>query len=261
MDARLVARLRAAGVEPAAITDPASAWRRLHEVEGPRATLIERYAIEAFVRGDAPGDLDVATRAALAVEVLTVRDPGFRLVTTAGRASTDPIEVVDYDPAWRRGFEAWHERLRAALGPVARRIEHVGSTAVPGLAAKPVIDIQVTVDDVEAEAGYVPAIEGLGVALRSRETGHRYFRPAGAAPRDVQIHVYAPGSAGERAHLLFRDYLGATAPAAAAYADAKRSAADAYRDDRIAYNEAKSGLILDLLADAEAWARRTGWTA
>jgi GrpB-like predicted nucleotidyltransferase (UPF0157 family) len=261
MDARLVARLRAAGLEPAAITDPASAWRQLHEVERPRATLIERYAIEAFVRGDAPGDLDATTRATLAVEVLTVRDPGFRLVTTAGRASADPIDVVDYDPSWPRRFEAWRERLHAALDPVARRIEHVGSTAVPGLAAKPVIDIQVTVDDIEAEAGYTPAIEGLGVALRSRETGHRYFRPAGAAPRDVQIHVYEPGSAGERAHLLFRDYLRATSPAAAAYADAKRRAADAYREDRIAYNEAKSGLILDLLADAEAWARRTGWTA
>ena len=194
------------------------------------------------------------------MEVLTARDPGFRLVTAAGRVSTDPIEVLAYDPSWPRRFEGWRDRLAAALGPVARRIEHVGSTAVPGLLAKPVIDIQVTVDDVEAEASFMPAIEGLGVALRSRETGHRYFRPAGDAPRDVQIHVYEPGSAGERAHLLFRDYLRANAPAAAAYADAKRAAADAYRDDRIAYNEAKSGVILDLLTEAEAWARRTGWT-
>ena len=259
LDPALEARLRAAGVDPAAIADAAAAWRRLHEVEGPRATLIDRYALEVHVRGGAAADLDTATRAGLAVEVLSARDPNFRLVTTAGRPSNDPIEVVDYDPVWPTRFEQWRDRLSVGLGPAARRIEHVGSTAVPGLAAKPVIDIQVTVEDLEDEASYVPAIEGLGVALRSRETGHRYFRPAGDAPRDVQIHVYAPGSPGERAHLLFRDYLRASPAAASAYASAKQAAADEYRDDRIAYNEAKSGVILDLLVDAEAWAARTGW--
>jgi GrpB-like predicted nucleotidyltransferase (UPF0157 family) len=236
VEERLIERLVAARVDPATMSDGRAAWRRLHEREGVRATLIDRYAIEAAIRRVPVAALDAAVRAELAVEVLSARDPG-----------------------WPDRFEAWRGRLQEAIGPAARRVEHVGSTAMPGLPAKPVIDIQVSVDDVEAETAYLPAIEALGVALRSRESGHRYFRPAGTAPRDAQIHVCGRASHWERVHLLFRDYLRASRWAAEAYAMEKRAAARAFPGDRIAYNEAKSGFILDTLADAGAWSVATGW--
>jgi GrpB-like predicted nucleotidyltransferase (UPF0157 family) len=104
-------------------------------------------------------------------------------------------------------------------------------------------------------------VEGLGLLLRSREPGHRYFRPLPGAPREVQVHVCDAGGAWERSHLLFRDYLRADPPTRAAYGDLKRSLAGRYRDDRVAYSEAKTVFILDALERAEAWSRRTGWSA
>jgi GrpB-like predicted nucleotidyltransferase (UPF0157 family) len=259
LDPTLAARLRAAGVDPEAVDDPAAAWRRLHEQEGRRATLLDRYALEAAHRAIDEEALGAADRARLAIEVLTVRDPGFSLVDGSARELRDPVEVVEYDPAWPEQFEAWRARLAGALAGLEPGIEHIGSTAVPGLAAKPVIDIAVAVPDVEDDASFVPAIEGLGVALRSRETAHRYFRPAGNRPRNVQIHVWQRESEGERGHLLFRDFLRATPAAADAYGRLKIEAALRFRDDRIAYNEAKSALILDLMAEAEHWAASVVW--
>lgn len=151
-------------------------------------------------------------------------------------------------------FAAWRERLRRVLGEAARRIEHVGSTAVPGLAAKPIIDAQVSVRDAEDEGSYVPAIEDIGVLLRLRKPGHRYFRPAGNQPRTIHIHVCNVGSGWEREHLLFRDYLRTDAKARASYARLKWKLTERYRDDRLAYTEAKTGFILDTLDEAEAWA-------
>ena len=149
-------------------------------------------------------------------------------------------------------------RLREQL-PGSGRIHHIGSTAVLGLAAKPVIDILVAVRDAEDEDAYVPAIEAVGVALRSREPGHRYFRPAGVRPRDVQIHVCDLDSDWEREHVLFRDYLRDDVSVREAYARLKLKLAERYRDDRLAYNDAKTGFVLDALADAERWAVRVGW--
>lgn len=258
MDAQLRERLVAAGVDPDHPGDPVAAWRALAATFGLRATLIDRYALEAAARGIAVDELPPADRRRMAVEVLRHRDPALQLV---GPGRGDPVEVVPYDPAWAAAFSAWRERLAGALGAVAIRIEHVGSTAVEGLAAKPVIDIMVTVPDVEDEAAFAPAIEALGVPLRSRETGHRYFRPVPPDPRDVQIHVWPTGSDGERVHLLFRDYMRAHPAARDAYAAMKQEAATRYRADRIAYNEAKSAHILDALAAAEGWAAETGWAA
>jgi GrpB-like predicted nucleotidyltransferase (UPF0157 family) len=167
--------------------------------------------------------------------------------------------VVAYRDEWTAAFAEWRQRLLGVLGQTAVRVDHVGSTAVPGLAAKPVIDIQVAVRDVEDEASYVPAIEGVGVALRSRDAGHRYFRPAGDAPRTVQVHVIDAGSGWEREHLLFREFLRADPEARRRYARLKLDLARRYRDDRLAYNEAKTGFILDALEEAQRWAARVGW--
>ena len=256
VDEALSRRLRAAGVDLAG--DPAAAWRGLFDAEGLRATLIDRYEIEAAARGIPVSALPEGDRRRLAGEVLSTRYPGIEL---HGSSGGDPVEAVAFDEAWEASFGSWRSRLAGALGGVALRIEHVGSTAVPGLPAKPVVDVQVSVADAADEAAYREAIEGLGLSLRAREPGHRYFRPPPGVPRDVQVHVCDAGGAWERAHLLFRDYLRADSDTRAEYGDLKRSLAVRYRDDRVAYNEAKTGFILDALGRAEDWARRTGWSA
>ena len=253
-------RLRAAGVDPEDPGDPREAFLRLHERYGQRATLLDRYALEAAVRGTSVDELDSEVRARLAAEVIALHEPGWEVIGGSDRTRADPIEVVEYDPDWPARFELWHGRLAGALGPIAARIEHVGSTAVPGLAAKSVIDIQISVRAVADEPAYVPAIERAGVAFRARDARHRYFRPAGDRPRDVQVHVCDAGSAWERTHLLFRDYLRSAASARDRYARLKRQLSARHRQDRIAYNEAKTDFILDAMADAEAWAHRTGWS-
>ncbi|HXG76114.1 MAG TPA: GrpB family protein [Gaiellaceae bacterium] len=260
MDRRLRALLAEVGLDPDAFGDPAAAFARLHARFGRRATLVDRYALEAAARGTDPDALDRETRARLAREVIPQQLPGWEVVEAAGRTAPDAIAIVPYREEWASGFAEWRGRLQAALGATAVRVEHVGSTAVPGLPAKPVLDVQVSVGDLEDEASYVPAIEELGVALRSRDAEHRYFRPAGDRPRDVQIHVCASASAWEREHLLFRDFLRADPAARAAYARLKLQLAGRYRDDRLAYNEAKPGFVLDRLEEARAWAERIGWT-
>lgn len=178
--------------------------------------------------------------------------PGF--ATTEGSARTGEfIRVVDYDPTWPQDYERWRRLIELALAGRFTRIEHVGSTSVPGLAAKPVVDVQVSVHELVAEDDYVPALEGLGLQLRSRDDFHRYFRPFPDRPRDVHVHVCASGSQWEREHLLFRDYLRANSEARLAYAHAKCEAAAIWADDRIAYTDAKSTVILTLLDAAEQW--------
>jgi GrpB-like predicted nucleotidyltransferase (UPF0157 family) len=256
----LALRLRSAGVDPTDPGDPREAFLRLHDLYGQRATLLDRYALEAAVRGTSVDELDEEVRARLAAEVIALHEPGWEVIGGSDRTRADPIEVVDYDPDWPARFEIWHARLARALGRFATRIEHVGSTAVPGLAAKPVIDIQISVRAVADEAAYVPAIKRAGVAFRSRDARHRYFRPAGDRPRDVQVHVCEAGSAWERAHLLFRDYLRSEAAARDAYARLKQELSARHRQDRIAYNEAKTDFVLDGMVDAEVWAHRTSWS-
>jgi GrpB-like predicted nucleotidyltransferase (UPF0157 family) len=259
LDPVLADRLRSLGLNPVAFGDPAAAWRRLHERFGRRVTLIDRYALEAACRGVEPDELDAAARARLQAETLRIQFPEMMFTTGSTRAG-DAIEVIAYDEHWPMRFAEWRTRLAAALGVVAVRIEHVGSTAVPGLDAKPIIDIGVTVADTEDEAAYVPAIESTGLQLRAREPGHRYFRPPADRPRDVHVHVCAAGSAWEREHLLFRDYLRAHPAARQAYAELKRDLAERYPDDRLAYTDAKSAFILDALDDAAAWAISRGWS-
>jgi GrpB-like predicted nucleotidyltransferase (UPF0157 family) len=183
----------------------------------------------------------------------------FRGGVLLGRVRDDPIEVVSYDPRWPGKYKRMRQRLVQALGPLAVQVEHVGSTAVPGLAAKPIIDIQVSVPDVEDEDAYRAAIESCGFALRYREAGHRYFRPPPGRPREYQVHVCTVGSRWEREHLLFRDFLRTHAEEAARYEAIKYDVAGHHRDDRIAYMDAKGPMITQLLSHAEDWAASTGW--
>jgi GrpB-like predicted nucleotidyltransferase (UPF0157 family) len=171
----------------------------------------------------------------------------------------DPIKIAPYDPRWPGRFQTMRARLAEALGGTAMRIDHVGSTSIPGLAAKPIIDIQISVPDVEDEQAYVAPIESLGLALRWAEPGHRYFRPPPGLPRDYQVHVCTIGSEWERVHLLFRDYLRSHADVAAQYEALKHDLAARHTGERVAYNDAKAPLIDSTVALATDWARENGW--
>jgi GrpB-like predicted nucleotidyltransferase (UPF0157 family) len=153
------------------------------------------------------------------------------------------IEIVDYDPSWPERFERERELIGAALGPRAIAIEHVGSTAVPGLAAKPIVDLLVTVHDAEDEAN-VSALEGAGYELRVSEPGHRMVR---RPELDVHVHVWATTDPEVERMLRFRDLLRADATARDAYAQLKRELALREWEDMNAYAEAKGPLIEQLL--------------
>lgn len=236
------------------LADAVRAWQRLRETGGRRVKLIDLYQLAAASQGLAAHHLPREQRLRLAQIAMSSTWPGFNITAGSDRQH-DPIEVVDYDSAWPGLYEKWRNRLTGALRAAALRIEHVGSTAVPGLAAKPVIDIEVSVADLGDESSYVPQIETTGMQLRSRDQLHRYFRPAAGQLREAQVHVCALGSTWEYDHLLFRDYLRTHPAARDAYAQAKRAAARIWRDDRWAYPEAKTGIILDILKTAEQWAQ------
>jgi GrpB-like predicted nucleotidyltransferase (UPF0157 family) len=253
----LLERLLAAGAQLDA--DPFEVWARLRRAEGERATVIDLYALVAGARGLEPHDLPREERLALARRGQAIIWPGFESTADSER-DFEPVEIADYDDEWPRRFAAWRERLAAALGSTAIRIEHVGSTSVPGLDAKDTVDIQVSVHDIEDETAYVPPIEAAGAQLRSRDELHRYFRPFAGQQRVVHVHVCNSGSEWERGHLLFRDYLRAHPPACVAYAEMKRRVATIWRDDRIGYTDAKSELIIELQRAGEAWAAEVLWS-
>ncbi len=229
------------------------AWRGRRRSGDESATLLNLYELVARPRGLEPHELPREDRVRLSARALYEMAPGFEQIPGSDR-ELDLIEIVPYNPDWPARFDAWKMRLLGALTQ-ARRIDHVGSTAVPGLPSKPVIDIQVSVDDLRDEYAYVPAIESLGVQLRSRDDEHRFFRPFADRPRDVHIHVCIAGSEWERRHLLFVAYLRADAAARDAYLKAKQAAAARWSDDRIAYTEAKNDVIRAILESAEAWAQ------
>lgn len=211
--------------------------------------MIDLYELVARERGLAAHQLPPDERVSLARSVMPDVWPGWS-VTQGSERPGDVIEVVDYDEEWPVRFVSWQERLRTVLGGIALAIEHVGSTSVPGLPAKPTIDVQVSVPDLDNESAYVPPIESLGLQLRSRDALHRYFRPVPGAPREVHVHVCQAGSTWEQEHLLFRDYLREHSAAREAYSRTKCEAAARWADDPFAYTDAKSDIILQILAAA-----------
>jgi GrpB-like predicted nucleotidyltransferase (UPF0157 family) len=176
-----------------------------------------------------------------------------------GSPVDDPVVVVPADPEWHARFERCRRRIADALGPAALRIDHVGSTAVPGLAAKPVIDVQISVAVLTDEAAYAPALAALGWPLRLREPEQRFFREPAGLRRTTHVHVCEASSRWEWRHLLFRDYLRTHPARAAEYGALKVALAERYREDRVSYTEAKGPFIDETTALAETWAKETGW--
>jgi GrpB-like predicted nucleotidyltransferase (UPF0157 family) len=169
-------------------------------------------------------------------------------VLVGGRRPARPV-IADYDPGWPARYEHERARIAAALGERALRLEHVGSTAVPGLPAKDVIDVCLAVADPEDEAAYVPLLEPLGLAVRVREPRHRMLgRPA----HDVNLHVYAPDDPEIEGYLLLRGWLRTHPQDRDRYAALKRRLAGREWPDMNYYAEAKGPLIRELLARARA---------
>jgi GrpB-like predicted nucleotidyltransferase (UPF0157 family) len=159
------------------------------------------------------------------------------------------VTLVDYDDGWPRQYEDQAARIRGALGDRVVRLEHIGSTSVPGLAAKPIIDILLVVPDPADEDAYVPALERAGYRLVIREPGfdeHRVLRVRGRVP-EVNLHVFPPGSAEIDRYLWFRDRLRSDDADRRLYQDAKRRLAGrhwAYIQD---YADAKSGVVEEII--------------
>jgi GrpB-like predicted nucleotidyltransferase (UPF0157 family) len=153
------------------------------------------------------------------------------------------IEIVKYDPLWPDLYAEERERVEAVLGDLAESIEHIGSTSVPGLSAKPIIDILVTV----AHLGPVdPYIERLG------SLGYTYFPVLGntarysfgrGIPHTHHIHIVEHGGEGHIRPLAFRDHLRSHREAARQYETLKRQLADRFHDNRQAYNQGKTDFI------------------
>jgi GrpB-like predicted nucleotidyltransferase (UPF0157 family) len=172
----------------------------------------------------------------------------------------DPaIRIVDHDPEWAPRAAAELQRVAEALGPeVAVRLEHVGSTAVPGLAAKPIVDLQVGVDAMDPREQYVPGLERLGYlfAFASDSPDRHFFGKPPARPRAFHLHVCLAGGRDEHRHLAVRDYLRGHPDEAAAYAAVKRAVAERHPQDRLAYIDGKHDHMVALEGRALAWAQR-----
>jgi chloramphenicol 3-O-phosphotransferase/GrpB-like predicted nucleotidyltransferase (UPF0157 family) len=214
-------------------------------------------------------EVDTTVTSALACAQV-VRD---RVAPSGPRpVSVRPV-VVSYDPAWPGQAGALITTIGRALSPLARRVEHIGSTAVPGLAAQDVIDLQVSVDDLVAvEAGFDAALRPLGFVPSPFHQDHvpagqvdderrwakrlwtRREHPEG----DVNLHVRLVGSPNERFALLFRDWLRANPAAVPAYAAFKRSLA-AISPGTETYAEVKDPVVYLVVLMAEPWAAAVGW--
>jgi GrpB-like predicted nucleotidyltransferase (UPF0157 family) len=173
----------------------------------------------------------------------------------------DPaVRIVEYDPAWSGMAAAEITRIGVAVGEVAVRIEHVGSTAVPGLAAKPIVDLQLSVADVDARSLYVVPLERLGYlfAPDPASPDFHFFGLPAARPRTHHLHVCAAGSEDERRHLAVRDYLRAHSDEVNAYAELKRRLVARAPGDRLAYIEGKEEYVAALERRALDWAAGVG---
>jgi putative glutamine amidotransferase len=173
-----------------------------------------------------------------------------------GRGRTRTYELVPHDPAWADRYEEEAARIEAALGDRVVRIDHVGSTSVPGLDAKPTIDIQVSLPSLEPRDDYVSALEMLGyrTLLDPTAPDHEFASRDVDGNRTFQIHLCPAGSTWERRHLAFRDWLRDHPDDAAVYAQLKRDLAARHPNDIHTYTDGKSEFIRSIEAKALAGA-------
>jgi GrpB-like predicted nucleotidyltransferase (UPF0157 family) len=167
-----------------------------------------------------------------------------------------PIEIVDYDTAWPLMYEKEATHIQAVLGERVKRIAHVGSTSVPGLPAKPIIDIVLEVADSGDEDAYVPMLERAGYTLRGREADwfeHRRFK---GPDIDINLHTFSAGCAEVDRMLRFRDWLRTNAADRELYVRAKRELAAERWTYMQQYADAKTEIVKEIMARAEAGRRQ-----
>ena len=182
---------------------------------------------------------------------LLATDEQLQAVTIGERRPHDaPVTLVEYDSQWPATFAAEAAKIRAALGDQLVRLEHTGSTSVPGLAAKPIIDMTLTVPDSADEPAYAPRLEAAGYTLRIREPDwleHRLFRGSDA---DVNLHVFSDGSVELDRMVGFRDWLRTHPDDRDLYERTKRElAARTWRHVQH-YADAKTAVVEEIIARA-----------
>lgn len=174
----------------------------------------------------------------------------------------EKVVITPYNLAWPKLFMELGMDLRAELGNAAMRIDHIGSTAIPGLDAKPIIDIQISVISFEPLDEYRLPLEKLGYVFRNEnlDRSKRYFRES-PGQRRIHIHVRRWGGWAEQLALLFRDYMRVHPAHAKLYAELKYALAEKYGQDRGGYTDAKSSFIWKIMRKADTWSQEFGWEA
>ncbi|MHC4609427.1 MAG: GrpB family protein [Planctomycetota bacterium] len=175
---------------------------------------------------------------------------------TASRDVTDPVVIVPYDSDWPRQFEQERKLLAEVFLGTRNVVVHIGSTAVPGLGGKPVIDIMVGVAALSDVERRIPDLEVRGYEYvpeyEDQLPERRYFRKPRDAARTHHLHCVVAGDDLWCQQLTFRDYLRAYPEAAAAYSELKQRLASRHRNDRVAYSEAKTTFVRSILVKAAA---------
>jgi GrpB-like predicted nucleotidyltransferase (UPF0157 family) len=177
------------------------------------------------------------------------RRPDVTTVELVGGPEPLRVRLHDHDPRWAETYREHRATILRALAGHPVDVEHIGSTAVPGLAAKPIVDVVVAVADVTAEEDYLDQLLAAGYVLRVREPGHRLVR---TPSRDVHVHVYDRGASAVSDYLLLRDHLRADAADRALYGDVKRELMTRRWDDMNAYSDAKDEVIAAIKQRARA---------
>ncbi|PAE96205.1 hypothetical protein CHH70_02550 [Shouchella clausii] len=163
-----------------------------------------------------------------------------------------PVTLLEYDPEWPNQFDREASRIRSVLGNKVLQLEHVGSTSIPGLCAKPIIDILLVVIDSADETTYVPDLEKAGYTLRIREPEwfeHRLFK---GPDTDINLHVFSEGASEVTRMLRFRDWLRSNNADRDKYASVKRHLAQRQWRHVQHYADAKSGIVQEIMERANS---------
>ena len=168
--------------------------------------------------------------------------------------SNRPVYITNYDDKWPDQYREVEEPLSAAFEEYALDIQHIGSTSIPELAAKPVIDVAVGLSEYPLPESVISAVEALGYTHRGEygiEGRHYFVRySSGTGGPDVHLHAYSPGNNEWTAHILFRDYLRAHPEAAREYEALKRDLAARYTNERETYTTSKADFVMETLEKA-----------
>lgn len=165
------------------------------------------------------------------------------------------VELHPHNPDWASEYETIAAQLTPIFGDQLLLIEHIGSTAIPGIKAKPIIDILIAVTDIGLVAEIIPAMEALGYDYRGERgiPGRQYFRMEPDNSSGIHVHIYQQGHKGITEKLDFRDYMHTHPDRAQAYSQLKEDLALKYREDRPKYSESKAGFIVETIELAEKW--------